>query len=120
MIGRNIISMSGLSCSKTAVQFAMNIALAIFITPSELGLVVFTIPFVTFVSMFADFGMGSALVATDKLSRVQAGAALSLTVCLGLSCATLMVLAAAPVAGLAHLPGLTGVMVAMSAGKSVV
>ena len=115
MLGKNILSMSGLSLFRNAVQFGMNIAIASFVAPADYGLVVFTAPFLVLVAMLTDLGMTSAITRAPSLSREEAGAAMGLMICGGLVCALLMALGAWPLQRAIGMPGLGPVMSAMSA-----
>ena len=60
MLARNMLSMSGLSLYRNAVQFGMNVAIAAFVLPGDYGLIVFTTPFLVLIAMLTDLGMTSA------------------------------------------------------------
>ena len=115
MIGKNLLSMSGLSVYRSAVQFGLNIAVAAYVTPAEYGLLVFTAPFLAFLALMTDLGLSSAIVRAEVLTAGDAGAAFVLTSGLGLLLAALLALCAFPLAALVHAPGLGPVMAAMSA-----
>jgi O-antigen/teichoic acid export membrane protein len=115
VLGKNILSMSGLSLFRNAVQFGMNIAIATFVTPADYGLVVFTAPFLLLVATLTDLGMTSAITRAPALSRREAGAAMGVMIAGGIGCALLMALAAWPLQRAIGMPGLAPVMTAMSA-----
>ena len=114
MIGKNILSMSGLSLYRNVIQFGMNIAVAMFVSPGDYGLVVFTTPFVVLVAMLTDLGMTSAITRARSLSREEAGAAMGAMMTGGAVCASLLVLAAWPIERAIEMPGLAPVMAAMA------
>lgn len=114
MLGKNILSMSGLSLYRNAIQFGMNIAIAAFVSPGDYGLVVFTTPFVVLVAMLTDLGMTSAITRAPSLSRAEAGAAMGAMMMGGLVCATLLVAGAWPLERAIAMPGLAPVMAAMA------
>jgi O-antigen/teichoic acid export membrane protein len=114
VLGKNILSMSGLSLYRNAVQFGMNIAIAAFVPPGAYGLVVFTTPFVVLVAMLTDLGMTSAITRAPSLSRGEAGAAMGAMMIGGLACAALLVAGAWPLERAIAMPGLAPVMAAMA------
>ena len=114
MLLKNIASMSALSLYRGVVQMGVNIALAAFVPPSEYGLVVFTIPFVLFLSMMTDMGLSSAMIRRPDLSKAQAGAALTLMVTVGIVMTLLMAAGSVPLTAITGMKGLTEIMVAMS------
>ncbi len=107
--------MSASSLARNAVQFAMNIIIARFISPADYGLVVFTAPFLTLIGLMTDMGLSSAVVRHEEMSPIQAGAAWSLTILVGAVLAAGLALSAFPLQGAVHMPGLAPVIVAMSA-----
>lgn len=113
MLGKNILSMSGLSLFRNVVQFGMNVAIASFVTPGDYGLVVFTTPFVVLVAMLTDLGMTSAITRAPSLSHEEAGAAMGTMVLGGAVLAGLLVLAAWPLQRAIGMAGLAPVMSAM-------
>ena len=113
MLGKNILSMSGLSLFRNVVQFAMNIAIASFVTPGDYGLVVFTTPFVVLVAMLTDLGMTSAITRAPTLSREEAGAAMGTMMAGGLAAAAILASVAWPLQHAIAMPGLAPVMAAM-------
>ncbi|RZL85972.1 MAG: lipopolysaccharide biosynthesis protein [Sphingomonas sp.] len=114
MLGKNILSMSGLSLYRNAVQFGMNIAIAAFVLPGDYGLVVFTTPFLVLVAMLTDLGMTSAITRAPSVSREEAGAAMGAMMLGGIFCATLLVAGAWPLERAIAMPGLAPVMAAMA------
>ena len=72
MLARNMLSMSGLSLYRNAVQFGMNVAIAAFVLPGDYGLIVFTTPFLVLIAMLTDLGMTSAITRAPTLSRDEA------------------------------------------------
>lgn len=106
--------MSASSLARNAVQFAMNIVIAKFISPSEYGLVVFTAPFLALIGLMTDMGMSSAVVRQEQMTPRQAGAAWTLTVLLGAVLAGGLALAAFPLQGAVRMAGLGPVAMAMS------
>lgn len=115
MLGKNILSMSGLSLYRNAVQFGMNIAIAAFVPPGAYGLVVFTTPFLVLVAMLTDLGMTSAITRASSVSREEAGAAMGAMMLGGLAAAGLLVAGAWPLERAIAMPGLAPVMAAMAA-----
>ncbi len=113
MLGKNILSMSGLSLYRNAIQFGMNIAIAAFVAPGDYGLIVFTTPFVVLVAMLTDLGMTSAITRAPTLSRDEAGAAMGAMMTGGVACAVLLVAAAWPLERAIGMAGLAPVMAAM-------
>ncbi len=114
MLGKNILSMSGLSLYRNAIQFGMNIAIAAFVPPGAYGLVVFTTPFVVLIALLTDLGMTSAITRAPSLSRDEAGAAMGAMMAGGLGCACVMVAIAWPLEHAIAMPGLARVMAAMA------
>lgn len=114
MLGRNMLSMSGLSLYRNAVQFGMNIAVAATVAPGAYGLIVFTTPFLVLLAMLTDLGISSAIVRAPTLSRDEAGAAWGAMLAGGAGCAVLLALSAWPVEHLVAMPGLAPVMAAMA------
>jgi O-antigen/teichoic acid export membrane protein len=114
VLGKNILSMSGLSLYRNAIQFGMNIAIAAFVAPGDYGLVVFTTPFVVLIAMLTDLGMTSAITRAPTLSRDEAGAAMGAMMVGGLVCAALLVAAAWPLEHAIGMAGLAPVMAAMA------
>lgn len=115
MLGRNILSMSGLSLYRNAVQFGMNIVIAAFVSPDQYGLIVFTTPFLVLIAMLTDLGMASAIVRMPTLTRMEAGAAWGAMLVGGGVCASGLALAAWPLQHAVHMPGLAPVMAGMAA-----
>ena len=116
MLGKNMLSMSGLSLYRNAVQFGLNIAVAAFVLPGDYGLVVFTTPFLVLIAMLTDLGMTSAITRAPRLTREEAGAAFAATTLGGGSCAVLLTLVAWPLERWLAMPGLAPVMAAMAGG----
>lgn len=114
MLGKNILSMSGLSLYRNAVQFGMNITIAAFVPPGDYGLVVFTTPFVVLIALLTDLGMTSAITRAPSLSREEAGAAMGAMMAGGVACAGLMVAGAWPLQHVIAMRGLAPVMAAMA------
>lgn len=114
VLGKNILSMSGLSLYRNAVQFGMNIAIAALVQPDAYGLVVFTTPFVVLVAMLTDLGMTSAITRAPSLSRDEAGAAMGVMIAAGACCAVLLTAAAWPLQSAIGMHGLAPVMTAMA------
>ncbi len=114
MLLRNIASMGGLNLFRSAIQFLMNIVLAGFISPSEYGLVVFTMPFITFISMLTDLGLSSSIVRHSDLTKQQAGSVISLVLTVGAVSATILALASLTIQSATGLVGLQPIMMAMS------
>ncbi|WBH18081.1 oligosaccharide flippase family protein [Sphingomonas radiodurans] len=114
MLGKNILSMSGLSLYRNIIQFGMNIAIAAFVSPGDYGLVVFTAPFLVLVAMLTDLGMTSAITRAPSLSNDEAGAALGAMMTGGLVCAVLLIGAAWPIERAIGMAGLAPVMASMA------
>jgi len=114
VLGKNILSMSGLSLYRNAVQFGMNIAIAAFVAPGDYGLIVFTTPFLVLVAMLTDLGMTSAITRAPTLSRDEAGAAMGAMMIGGVGCAALLIAAAWPLERAIGMAGLAPVMAAMA------
>ena len=96
MLGKNIVSMSGLSLYRNAVQFGMNLVVAAFVPPGAYGLVVFITPFLVLIAMLTDLGMTSAITRAPSLSRAEAGAAMGAMMAGGLVGALSLVAGAWP------------------------
>nr|WP_277924532.1 oligosaccharide flippase family protein [Sphingomonas sp. CROZ-RG-20F-R02-07] len=109
-----MLSMSGLSLYRNAIQFGMNIAIAAFVTPADYGLVVFTTPFVVLIAMLTDLGMTSAITRAPTLSRDEAGAAFGAMVLGGIGCAALLAIVAYPLQFAIGMNGLAPVMMGMA------
>lgn len=114
MLGKNMLSMSGLSLYRNGVQFGLNIAVAAFVTPGDYGLVVFTTPFLVLIALLTDLGMTSAITRAPRLSREEAGAAFVAMLIGGAACAGALALAAWPLERALAMPGLAPVMAAMA------
>ncbi|MDB5701528.1 MAG: lipopolysaccharide biosynthesis protein [Sphingomonadales bacterium] len=114
MLGKSMLSMSGLSLYRNAVQFGMNIAIAAFITPGDYGLVVFTTPFVVLIAMLTDLGMTSAITRAPVVTRDEAGAAFVAMVMGGVGCAALLAVLAYPLQRVIGMAGLAPVMLGMA------
>lgn len=114
MLGKNIISMSGLSLYRNIVQFGMNIVIAAFVPPGAYGLVVFTTPFLVLTAMLTDLGMTSAITRAPSLSRDEAGAAMGAMMVGGGVWAALLVAGAWPLERAIGMDGLAPVMAAMA------
>ncbi|WP_165800917.1 MULTISPECIES: oligosaccharide flippase family protein [Bacteria] len=114
MLGKNMLSMSGLSLYRNVVQFGMTIAIAAFVLPGDYGLIVFTTPFLVLVAMLTDLGMTSAITRAPTLSRDEAGAAMGAMLTGGAVCAGLLVVAAWPIERAIGMAGLAPVMMAMA------
>jgi O-antigen/teichoic acid export membrane protein len=115
VLGKNILSMTGLSLYRNVIQFGMNIAVAAFVPPGDYGLVVFTAPFLVLIAMLTDLGMTSAITRAPSLSREEAGAAMGAMLSGGAACAVLLALAAWPLERAIGMAGLGPVMAAMAA-----
>ncbi|MDB5701922.1 MAG: lipopolysaccharide biosynthesis protein [Sphingomonadales bacterium] len=114
MLGKSMLSMSGLSLYRNAVQFGMNIAIAAFVTPVDYGLVVFTTPFVVLIAMLTDLGMTSAITRAPVVTRDEAGAAFVAMVMGGVGCAALLAAVAYPLQRAIGMAGLAPVMLGMA------
>ncbi|WP_322965162.1 oligosaccharide flippase family protein [Sphingomonas fuzhouensis] len=114
MLAKNMLSMSGLSLYRNAVQFGMNIAIAAFVLPGDYGLIVFTTPFLVLIAMLTDLGMTSAITRAPTLSRDEAGAAMGAMMTGGAVCAALLVAGAWPLERAIGMAGLAPVMAAMA------
>lgn len=102
--------MSGMNVLKSGSQFAMTVMMTYFIGPAEFGLVTFSLPFVGFVALLTDLGMSSAIVQRPTLDKDEAGAAITLMCAIGLVCAALLALIAAPLADAVKMEGLSAVL----------
>ncbi|MGY4615513.1 O-antigen/teichoic acid export membrane protein [Bradyrhizobium sp. USDA 4472] len=114
MLLKNIASMGGLNLFRSAIQFLMNIVLAGFVSPSEYGLVVFTLPFITFISMLTDLGLSSSIVRHPDLTKQQAGGVVTLVLIAGAVCAGILAMASFGIQSATGLAGLQPIMMAMS------
>jgi len=114
VLAKNMLSMSGLSLYRNAVQFGMNIAIAAFVLPGDYGLIVFTTPFLVLIAMLTDLGMTSAITRAPTLSRDEAGAAMGAMMTGGAVCAALLVAGAWPLERAIGMAGLAPVMAAMA------
>lgn len=111
---KNIVSMSALSVYRSAVQFLLNLFIASFVLPGEYGLIVFTTPFIIFISLMTDMGLSSAIVRDRSLTDLQINSAFFLTIMVGTCFAGIMIMGAYPLEWLTKMPGLSGVMAGMS------
>ena len=93
----------------------MTVLLTHFVTPPEFGLIAFSMPFITFISLLTDLGLSSALVQRDALSVEDAGAAMTLMIGIGLLCAVVLAAASGPLAGAVRMTDLPPVLAALSA-----
>lgn len=114
MLLKNIASMGGLNLFRSTIQFLMNLVLAGFVSPSEYGLVVFTLPFITFISMLTDLGLSSSIVRHPDLTRQQAGGVVTLVLTAGAVCAAVLAMASFSIQSATGLVGLQPIMMAMS------
>ena len=114
MLGKNMLSMTGLSLYRNVVQFGMNVAIAAFVLPGDYGLIVFTTPFLVLIALLTDLGMTSAITRAPTLSDEEAGAAMGAMMAGGAVCAALLVAAAWPIERAIGMPGLAPVMAAMA------
>jgi O-antigen/teichoic acid export membrane protein len=114
VLGKSMLSMSGLSLYRNAVQFGMNVAIAAFVAPGDYGLVVFTTPFVVLIAMLTDLGMTSAITRARVVSREEAGAAFVAMVIGGVGCAALLAVCAYPLQRAIGMAGLAPVMLGMA------
>jgi len=114
MILKNLLSMSGMNVLKSGLQFAMTVMMTYFVGPGEFGLVTFSLPFIGFIALFTDLGMSSALVQRDRLDKSEAGAAITLICAIGLVCAAVLALIAAPLANVLKMDGLSAVLATLS------
>ena len=114
MILKNLLSMSGMNVLKSGLQFAMTVMMTYFVGPSEFGLVTFSLPFVGFIALLTDLGMSSAMVQRETLDREDAGAAITLICAIGLVCAAVLALIAAPLATVVKMDGLSAVLATLS------
>lgn len=112
---KNLLSMSGVNIVRSLLQFLMTVLLTHFVTPSEFGLIAFSMPFITFISLLTDLGLSSALVQRDALSVEDAGAAMTLMIGIGLLCAVVLAAASGPLAGAVRMTDLPPVLAALSA-----
>src|SRR5260221_10519328 len=110
MLLKNLASMGALNIFKSFIQFAMNLVLAKFISPSEYGLVVFTLPFVAFISMLTDLGLSSTLVRQPGLTPQQAGGVLTLVLSFGSVCAVALAGASFAIPSATAMAGLEPIM----------
>lgn len=106
--------MSALSLYRSAIQFGINLVVVAFVDPAAYGLVVFTTPFIIFVSMMTDMGLSSAIIRNPELTPRQIGAAFMFTLVAGCAFAALLMLASWPLESVTHMAGLSGVMIGMS------
>lgn len=68
---------------RAGLQFALNVALAAFLTPSDFGLVALILPVTLFILLIGDFGLTSAIIRSSTLSSSAVGAAWTLCVAFG-------------------------------------
>jgi O-antigen/teichoic acid export membrane protein len=78
MIIRNMSSTAGMNALKALASFMVSFAVARVVSPGAFGLVAFSIPLMTFITLLTDFGLTSAMVRHPELSRSEAGAAIAL------------------------------------------
>jgi O-antigen/teichoic acid export membrane protein len=114
MLLKNLASMGALNLFKSLVQFAMNLVLAGFISPSEYGLVVFTLPFITLISMLTDLGLSSTMVRQSTLTPQEAGSVLTMVLSAGTICAAALAVASFTIQSVANMTGLQPIMAGMS------
>jgi O-antigen/teichoic acid export membrane protein len=114
MLLKNLASMGALNIFKSVIQFAMNLVLAKFISPSDYGLVVFTLPFVAFITMLTDLGLSSTLVRQPGLTPQQAGGALTLVLTAGSVSALALAGVSFAIQSATGMAGLQPIMAAMS------
>ncbi len=80
---RNAGLSTAMNLYRAGLQFALNVALATFLTPSDFGLVALILPVTLFILLIGDFGLTSAIIRSPTLSSSAAGAAWTLCVAFG-------------------------------------
>lgn len=114
MIIKNLLSMSSVNVVKSAVQFLITLLITYFVTPTEFGLVAFSLPFIAFISMLTDLGLSSAMIQRTSLTKQEAGAATTLMVAIGIGCALVLAALSKPLGAAVNMPGLPSVLAALS------
>jgi O-antigen/teichoic acid export membrane protein len=107
---KNLFSSSGLSLIRAVVQLFMTLVLTRLIDSSSYGVMAFAIPVWTFITLMSEMGLGNAIIRSEKLSAVEAGAAFKISLFSGVLGAVLMALAAYPASLMLDDPRITGVL----------
>lgn len=84
MILKSVMSMSVVNIAKGLVSLGISLALVTQVSPSEYGLIGFSLPFVAFITLLTDLGLSSLLVRERQLSRDEIGAIYGLMLLNGL------------------------------------
>ncbi len=107
---RGLSSMTAVNAAKAFVAVLVSVLVAHRVPPSEFGLVAFSVPLLSLVTLLTDLGIASAIVREPTLDRRQAGAATVLMAIAGLAGATLLLLASFPLARALSMHGLGPVL----------
>ena len=115
MILRNIASIAGLNVLKAVASVLVSFVVARAVTPSAYGLVAFSIPLMTFITLLTDLGLASAIVRHPDLTRSEAGAAVALMGLTGLGGGIVLALIARPIEHGFAMAGLGSVLAGFAA-----
>lgn len=111
---KNIMSMGAVSAYRSLAQFAFNIIIAAYVTPSDYGLIVYTAPFIAFTVLLTDMGLSAALVRKPTLSEIELGAAVSMSVALAVISGGAIMLLSGYIETISRMTGLAEVMAGMA------
>ncbi|WP_186393056.1 oligosaccharide flippase family protein [Pannonibacter sp. TSB10GB1] len=87
----NMFAMVGLGAFRSISQFVLNLALAFFLSPADLGVISFVLPFVVLFGMMAESGLTSAIVKERAVSADVSGAALVICIFFGIIGASIII-----------------------------
>jgi len=110
MIIRNMSAMAGLNALKAVSSVLVSFLVAHAVAPAAFGLVAFSIPLMTFLTVMTDLGLTSAIVRHPELSRSEAGAAVALMAITGFAGGILLAALARPMESVLSLHGLRPVL----------
>lgn len=111
---KNLASMSSLNLFKAGVQFAISTLVALFVLPAEYGLITFSLPIIQFIALMTDLGLGSAIIRQRELTSEDAGAALALSIGVGILSTVILLALARPIQAWANMSGLAAVLSALA------
>lgn len=114
MVFRSIVLMTFLNVLKAAVAVGLSFVIARLVSPSEFGLVTFAISLTMLISLVTDFGIASAIVRERELTRIQAGAAIVLTLVFGAVGGLVMALSSDGLESLTKIEGVSSIIFGFS------
>jgi len=111
---KSLASMSALNLVKALIQFGITSAVSLFVLPHEYGLIAFSTPIISFIALFTDMGLSSAVVRKSGLDRTEAGEAFTCSLCVALGASLMLALAAWPLQKASHLDGLAPLLLVLT------